>query len=69
MGGSIFLILHLHSHDGAREVSLLAVLGRLRGQQVWRQRGVERVCEQHKLELDLQGGRRTSIGVVRHGVL
>lgn len=55
MCGSILLVLHLHSHDGAREVSLLSVLGGLWGQQVWRQRRVQGVCEQNKLELDLQG--------------
>lgn len=58
MSGSIFLILHLHGHDSTWEVSYLSVLTRLSGQQVWRQRGVESVCEEHKLELDLQGNKQ-----------
>lgn len=53
MGGTIFLVLDLHSHNGAREVPNLTILTGLQGQQVWRQWRVEGVCEQHKLELDL----------------
>lgn len=36
MGGTIFLVLDLHSHNGAREVPYLTVLTGLQGQQVWR---------------------------------
>lgn len=55
MSCSIFLILHFDSHNSTRKMSMFSVLSRLWGQQVRRKWGVESVCEQHKLELDLQG--------------
>lgn len=53
----VLLVLHLHSHNGAGERPLLPVLGSIGGQQVRRERRVQRVCEEHKLELDLERGR------------
>ena len=53
VGGPVLLVLDLHGHDGAREGASLPVFGGLWGQQVRRQRGVERVGEEDKLELDL----------------
>ena len=55
VGGPVLLVLHLDGHDGAGEVPCLAVLVGLGGQQVLGQRGVQRVRQQHELELDLGG--------------
>lgn len=53
----VLLVLHLYSHDGPGEWSLLPVLGSIGRQQVGRERRVQRVREEHKLELDLERGR------------
>ena len=62
MGRPVLLVLHLDGHDGAREVPRLAVLLGLGGQQVLGQRGVQRVRQQDKLELDLGGDGNGSEG-------
>lgn len=51
---SVLEVLHLHSHHGAREgPALAALVGLGLGQQLRRQRRVQGVREQHKLELHL----------------
>lgn len=52
--GAVLQILNLHGHHGAGEWPRVALLLRLRRQQLGRQRRVQGVGEQHKLELNLQ---------------
>lgn len=52
--GAVLQVLHLHGHHGAWEWPQVALLLRLRRQQLRRQRRVQGVGEQHKLELNLK---------------
>lgn len=54
--GSILQVLNLYSHHCARERPGVALLLWLWGLQLRGQWRVERVCQQDKLELDLQNG-------------
>lgn len=61
MCGSVLRVLDFHGHDGTRNGSLLVILLVLflvqQRQEVRRQRRVESVGEQRKLELNLRGQR------------
>lgn len=59
MRGSVLQVLHLHGHHGAGERAALPALVGLGGQQLRGQRRVQRVREQHELELHLQGTHST----------
>lgn len=52
--GAVLQILNLHGHHGAGERPRVALHLRLRRQQLGRQRRVQGVGEQHKLELNLK---------------
>lgn len=52
--GAVLQILNLHGHHGAGEWPRVALHLRLRRQQLGRQRRVQGVGEQHKLELNLK---------------
>ena len=52
--GPVLLILDLHGYDGAGEGAPLPLIGHAGRQEVRGQRGVQRVRQQHELELHLQ---------------
>lgn len=54
--GTILQILHLHGHHGAREGPREALLLGVGRQQLGGERRVQRVRQQHELELHLQRG-------------
>ena len=63
MRRSVLHILDLDSHDGLREGSgLVSLFGR---EEVGGQGGVKGICQQHKLELDLEleGTHNDNVGI------
>lgn len=66
VSGSILQVLDLHSHHGTRERPGVTLLLWLRRQKLRRKWGVQRVCQKHKLELDLHRQReKTELNSVR----